>query len=116
MKNKKQIIFIALASLMTVGLVSTAVVVVLVKFSPANTSQTPKTVSTDVSADNLKAQAYEALKQMQIGQAKKLFEQAKVIYQKDNQQNMVAEIDGQLYLIDHTQSQIPTPKPVIIKN
>jgi hypothetical protein len=116
MKNKKNIVLIIGISLLVVFLASAGVVATLKQVIPLETTQPVKIeASSPVNADTLKSQAYAALKKAHPEQAKKLFEQARIQYKKNNNENAVAEIDGQLYLIDHTKSSIPTPAPVVVK-
>ena len=116
MKNKKRVFLILAVSMFIIVLASVGVVATLRQLTPLKIAQPIKVESSSpASADILKSQAYAALKKSQFEQAKKLFEQAKVGYKNNNDVNAIAEIDGQLFLIDHTQQPIPTPTPTVIK-
>ena len=116
MKNKKRVFLILAVSIFIIALASVGVIATLRQLTPLKIAQPIKVESSSpASADILKSQAYAALKKSQFEQAKKLFEQAKVEYEKNNDVNAIAEIDGQLFLINHTQQPIPTPTPTVIK-
>lgn len=116
MKNKKHVLLILIISLVIMVLAGVGVVETLKQFIPQKTPQAIKIESNSLgTADTLKSQAYTALKNAQPDQAKKLFKQAREEYKKSNDNNAIAEIDGQLYLIDHSQPPVPTPTPTVIK-
>lgn len=113
MKIQKRSMLIIVLAVLILLLASAGAVATLHLLIPLKTATDAQT-SIAVDADTLKSQAYAALNRRDLIQAKKIFEHAKVEYEKDNNINAIAEIDGQLYLINNAQPSIPTPAPVTV--
>lgn len=117
MKDKKRMILVLAISLLVAAFAGIGVVATLGRLVPLKVALPIRIESSSpASADMLKSQAYTALKNALPAKAKTLFEQAKIEYKTSNNVSAVAEIDGQLYLIDHTRTPTQAPSTVIKTN
>ncbi len=118
--NFKKPFYLTLGAIVLVILVGLASVFVLKALqvatpTPQNTSSTPNaSPPTSAQADKLQLQAAQAIKDKDFVKAKALYQQARDAYVKLNNLDAVADIDNQLYKLDHPEPS-PTPvKPVLL--
>jgi len=102
MSNKKKIIIIIVAVILAAVITVTALII----FKPFD-KPVPIKVVTKESADNLKNQAIQELKNNDSEQAKKLLQEAKKQYEEVKDTEGISNSDYQLYLIEN-----PTPQVV----
>lgn len=104
-KNKRKLIVIIIAAILVIA-VAAGTTVLLLKNNTKNTSDIP-TIS---QANDTKDKAIEALKNKDLVQAKKLFEEAQKEYKSLGDTNNVVDTEAQLYLIEHTSTTSSTTK------
>lgn len=103
--NKKKLIYIILAIVLVIG-VGTGTVLVLSAIKNSSPSQDTDIVS-KTTANNLKTQAMDALKNHDTAKAKTLFQQAQQQYTTLGDTNNMIDTAAQLYLIDHPVTTTP---------
>jgi uncharacterized protein HemX len=100
--NKKKLIYILIAILLVIA-IAIGVVFALKAINNNTSNKTPDatTTITKATADTLKTQAIEALKNNDNTKAKTLLTQAKQQYEDLGDTNNVIDTDAQLYMIEH---------------
>jgi len=97
--NKKRLIIITVSVLLVIATI--VITVLLLK------SFNDKTKTVDGSSiTDIETKATQAIKDNNVDQAKKLYEELKQKYADTNNTDGVAQVDGQLYILNH-----PAPSP-----
>lgn len=111
-KNKKKLILIILAILISAAAFTGTIFMLSTLQNPPHEDQADTTQDSDTSpeasADSLQSQAYQAVQNNDPSKAKQLFQEARQAYIDSNNIDGVADADAQLYLIDH-----PTVAPEV---
>lgn len=96
--NKKKIMYItAVVILIIAAVIGTIFAIKTIN----NPSGKEKTAITKESADNIKAQAIEALNNKDTAKAKTLFKEAKQQYDEVGDKNGSVDAEAQIFLIEH---------------
>jgi mannitol-specific phosphotransferase system IIBC component len=114
LNDKKRLIYIAGSVLLVIVFI--IITVFILKSINNNTDKKPQTTTKNSITDSkkqigdLKDQAAKAVQDNQTDQAKKLYIELRKLYIDIDDTNGVAEVDGQLYIINHPAT---VPKPVV---
>ena len=96
--SKKKLVLLVIMGILVVAIIATGTVFLIKNFNNKNIDSRP----VDATADVLKSQAIDALKNQDNEKAKDLFIEAKQKYQAAGDNNNVVDTEAQIWLIDHS--------------